>query len=294
MFDGVYTALITPFTPDGAIDEAALRRIVNHQIEAGITGLVPMGTTGESPTVTHAENIRVIEIVIEAAAGRVPVIAGTGSNSTSEAIDMTRQARKLGAAASLQVAPYYNKPSQEGFYRHFMAIADEVDLPLIVYNIPGRTGKNIETPTLLRMVDHPNITAVKEASGSLPQMMDVLAAVPDDFDVLSGDDNLAVPLTLLGGHGVISVASNVIPGRMVELIRAARANDVVRARAEHYALLPLFKSLLMDTNPIPVKYMMHRAGFCSETYRLPMVPLAADDRTRIDAIVAEFELAARG
>jgi 4-hydroxy-tetrahydrodipicolinate synthase len=217
MFQGTYTALITPFRDDGAVDEPALRRLVNAQIEAGIDGIVPMGTTGESPTVTHTENVRVVEIVVDEANGRVPVIAGTGSNSTSEAVDMTTQAKRIGATASLQVAPYYNKPSQEGFYRHFTTIADEVDLPMIVYNIPGRTGKNIETATLKRVATHSNIVAVKEASGSIPQMMEVLEALPEDFDVLSGDDNLAFPLTALGGRGVVSVVSNLIPGRKLSV-----------------------------------------------------------------------------
>lgn len=288
MFKGVYTAMITPFTEDGSVDEAALRRIVNAQIDAGVAGLVPVGTTGESPTVTHAENVRIVGIVIDEARGRVPVIAGTGSNSTAEAIDMTGQAKELGAAASLQVAPYYNKPSQEGFYQHFTTIADQVDLPIVVYNIPGRTGKNIETETLRRMAEHPNIVAVKEASGSIPQMMDVLATLPDSFDVLSGDDNLAFSLTALGGRGVISVASNLIPARVVKMIDQCMRGELEHARKEHFDLLPLFKALFIDTNPIPIKYMMHRAGFCTEQYRLPMVPLSAKDRAAVDVILKRY------
>lgn len=288
MFQGVYTALITPFQSSGEIDEDALRRIVNAQIEAGVSGLVPVGTTGESPTVSHAENIRVIEIVVDAARGRVPVIAGTGSNSTSEAIDMTRQAREIGADASLQVAPYYNKPSQEGLYRHFTTIADAVDLPMMVYNIPGRTGRNIETGTLRRMAEHPNIVAVKEASGSIPQMMDVLASLPERFAVLSGDDNLAFPLAALGGRGVVSVASNLVPGRMVQLIEQVLAGELAHARALHFELLPLFRAVFIDTNPIPIKYMMARAGFCEEVYRLPIVPLSADHKAEVDAIISRL------
>jgi len=291
MFQGTYTALITPFRTDGAVDEAALRRLVNAQIEAGIDGIVPMGTTGESPTVTHKENVRVVEIVVDEAKGRVPVIAGTGSNSTAEAIDMTAQAKEIGASASLQVAPYYNKPSQEGFYRHFTTIADTVDLPMIVYNIPGRTGKNIETVTLKRMAVHPNIVAVKEASGSIPQMMEVLEELPEEFDVLSGDDNLAFPLTALGGRGVVSVASNLIPGRMTAMIRKALDGDFVAARKEHFALLPLFRAIFLDTNPIPIKYMMHRAGYCEESYRLPMVSLSDEHKKRVDALMKEYGLA---
>lgn len=288
MFEGVYTALITPFTADGAVDEPALRRIVNQQIDGGISGLVPVGTTGESPTVSHDENIEIVRIVIEEARGRVPVIAGTGSNNTFEAIDMTRRAKNLGADASLQVAPYYNKPSQEGFYRHFTTIGDEVDLPMVVYNIPGRTGKNIETETLLRMTSHRNIVAVKEASGSIPQMMDVVAGVPEDFSVLSGDDNLALALTLLGGRGVVSVASNLVPGDISRMIRLALDGDVAAARAEHYRLLPLFKAVFLDTNPIPIKYMMHRAGFCENSYRLPLVSLSKENESRIDTLLKQY------
>jgi 4-hydroxy-tetrahydrodipicolinate synthase len=288
MFQGVYTALITPFGQDGSVDETALRRIVNAQIEAGIAGLVPMGTTGESPTVTHEENLRVIEVVLDEAAGRVPIIAGTGSNSTEEAIGMTRRAKELGASASLQVSPYYNKPSQEGLFRHFTTIADAVDLPMVVYNIPGRTGTNIETETLVRMSAHPNVVAVKEASGSVKQMMEVLAAVPESFDVLSGDDNLAFPLTMLGGRGVISVVSNLIPGRMVELITRALHGEVSAARKIHFELLPLFRAAFVDTNPIPIKYMMHRAGLCEERYRLPMVPLSDSHRQEVDRIIARL------
>ncbi|POR05177.1 4-hydroxy-tetrahydrodipicolinate synthase [Alkalispirochaeta sphaeroplastigenens] len=288
MFKGVYTALITPFTTDGAIDEPALRRIVNAQIDAGVAGLVPVGTTGESPTVTHQENIRVISIVIDEARGRVPVIAGTGSNSTAEAIDMTREAKKIGATATLQVAPYYNKPSQEGFYRHFTTIADTVDLPIMVYNIPGRTGKNIETDTLVRMAAHPNIVALKEASGSISQMMDVIARLPEDFSVLSGDDNLAFVLTSLGGQGVVSVASNLIPSRMVKLVDQTLQGEWAHARDDHYRLLPFFRALFLDTNPVPIKYMMHRAGFCENSYRLPMVPLSEENQRAIDALLTRY------
>lgn len=288
MFQGVYTALITPFRRDGSIDEAAFRRIVQSQIDAGISGLVPMGTTGESPTVTHDENIEAIRIVVEEAAGRVPVIAGTGSNSTSEAIDMSRRAKELGADATLQVTPYYNKPTQEGLYRHFTAIADGVDLPLMVYNIPGRTGRNIETPTLKRMAEHKNIVAVKEASGSIPQMMDVLEALPSDFAVLSGDDNLTFPLLSLGGRGVVSVASNLVPGRIVEMVKTALDGDLARARKLHFELLPLFRAVFLETNPGPIKYMMHRAGYCEEQYRLPIVGMAEENKAKADALLAKY------
>lgn len=288
MFTGVYTAMITPFQEDGSIDETALRGLVNTQIDAGIAGLVPVGTTGESPTVTHEENLQVVKIVIEEARGRVPVIAGTGSNSTAEAIEMTRQAKALGATASLQVAPYYNKPTQEGLYQHYMAIADAVDLPMVVYNIAGRTGVNIETPTLKRLAEHPLVVAVKEASGNVPQMMDVIASMPEGFDVLSGDDNLAFTLTALGGNGLISVASNLIPQRMVALVDAVLQGDLARGREEHYALLPLFRSLFLETNPIPIKHMMYRAGMCQLAYRLPMTPMSDEHQGQIDHLLKSY------
>ena len=272
MFSGVLTALVTPFGADGSVDREALDRLVDFQIDHGVDGLVPMGTTGESPTVSHEENMDVVERVIRKADGRIPVIAGTGSNSTSEAIRMTKIARSQGAAASLQVAPYYNKPTQEGLYRHFTSIADAVDLPMVVYNIQGRTGVNIQTPTLMRLSAHPNITAVKEASGNLGQMMDVLKDKSKDFTVLSGDDNMAVPLTLMGGAGVISVASNIIPRYMSEMVAAARGGDVEQARTMHFELLPLFKAMFLETNPIPVKFCLARMGLIEARWRLPLCP----------------------
>ncbi|HUX13549.1 MAG TPA: 4-hydroxy-tetrahydrodipicolinate synthase [Spirochaetia bacterium] len=271
--EGAYTALVTPFNEDGSIDEKGIRDFVEFQIGEGITGLVPMGTTGESPTVTHEENIEVIRIVVEQTKGRVPVIAGTGSNSTTEAISMTRRAKAVGANATLQVAPYYNKPNQEGLYRHFAAIAEAADLPIIVYNIPGRTGKNIENDTMLRLAKHPKIVGVKEASGDLNQVMDLIARKPADFTVLSGDDNLALPIVMLGGKGVISVASNMIPREIVAFMKAAVASDLKNAREKHYRLLPLFRALFTDTNPIPVKYGLSLMGKVREVYRLPMCPM---------------------
>ncbi len=285
MFQGAFTALVTPFGKDGSVDEDSLRRLVDFQIDEGISGIVPMGTTGESPTVSHDENIEVIRIVVEEARGRVPVVAGTGSNSTSEAVDMTRRAKEIGADATLQVTPYYNKPNQEGLYRHFTTVADQGGLPVIVYNIPGRTGKNIETPTMIRLANHPGIVAVKEAGGSLPQFMDTIAGAPDDFDVLSGDDNFALPVTLLGARGVISVASNLLPGRMQRLIEAGLEGRTEDAVAEHYRLLPFFKSLFIDTNPIPIKYAMAKAGHLTDSYRLPLTPLSPEHRSQMDAIL---------
>lgn len=272
-YQGVYTALVTPFNEKGTVDEAALKRLVEDQIAAGVQGLVPMGTTGESPTLSHDEHIDVVARVVEWTAGRVPVIAGTGSNSTDEALHLTQRAKAVGADASLQVVPYYNKPNQEGMYRHFLAIADAVDLPMIVYNIAGRTGKNMETDTLMRLAAHKNIVGVKEASGDLGQMMDVLARRPKGFAVLSGDDNLALPLVALGGDGVISVASHLVPAELAELVREARTGNLVRAREIHYRLMPLFKNLFIDTNPIPVKTALAFQGRMLETFRLPMCPM---------------------
>lgn len=272
MFRGVFTALATPFTARGDVDEKALHDLIESQIQAGVSGLVPMGTTGESPTLSHEEHARIIEKVIKQAAGRVPIIAGTGSNSTDEAIDLTRKAKAMGATATLQVVPYYNKPNMEGMYRHFMAIADKVDLPMIIYNIAGRTGKNMDTDTLMRCAQNPLVVGVKEASGDLGQMMDVLARRPQNFCVLSGDDNLTLPLITMGGDGVISVVSHLIPEDMMEICNAAFRGDLAKAREIHYRRLPLFKAMFSDTNPIPVKTAMAMQGRMEENFRLPMCP----------------------
>lgn len=291
MLRGVFTAMITPFNKDESIDFGTLRELVDYQIEEGIHGLVPMGTTGESPTVTHEENIEVIRIVIEQAGARVPVVAGTGSNSTAEAVHMTKRAKELGAAASLQVAPYYNKPNQEGLYQHFTRIAEETELPMVVYNIPGRTGQNIETETMIRLAENQYIIGVKEASGNVPQMMEVISRKPSNFQVVSGDDNLALALTLLGGDGVISVASNLAPARIVRMIDAALNGDLETARREHYELLPFFHSLLkLDTNPIPIKHAMAEADRCREVYRLPLSPLSRDAKKKMDGILKKAKL----
>jgi len=289
MLAGVYTAMVTPFQSDGSIDEGALRALVDAQIDGGVQGLVPMGTTGESPTVTHEENIRVIEVVADQAAGRTSIIAGTGSNSTAEAVRMTRLAKDVGATGTLQVTPYYNKPTQEGLYRHFMTVAEATDLPMVVYNIPGRTARNVENETMLRLATHPNIVAVKEASGSMAQVMDIVSARPEGFSVLSGDDNLTLPLMSLGGEGVVSVASNIAPRLMVELVKAARADDFVAARAMHYRLLPLFKAVFLQTNPIPIKYALAAKGIVTEAYRLPLVPLDETDKRTVDAILDQVK-----
>jgi 4-hydroxy-tetrahydrodipicolinate synthase len=290
MFKGVFTALVTPFAKEEKIDEKALRRLIHRQIEAGVQGLVPVGTTGESPTLTFDEHCRVIRIVVDETRGRVPVIAGAGSNSTAEALELTAFAKSAGAAASLQVAPYYNKPTEDGFFRHFTAIADKVDLPLIVYNIPGRTGKNIENSVLLELAKHRNIVGVKEASGNIAQVMDIIQAKPKDFAVLSGDDNLTLPIMALGGDGVVSVASNLIPKSMAELTGQALAGKWDEARALHYSLLPLFKAIFIETNPIPIKAALAMKGLIEETYRLPMCPLKPANREKLKKTLEELKL----
>ncbi len=288
--EGVYTALVTPMAADGALDEKALRRLVDMQVEAGVAGLVPVGTTGESPTLDGDECKQVIRIVVEQARGRVPVIAGAGSNSTAEAIHYARDAKEAGAAATLQVAPYYNKPTNQGFLGHFRAIADAVDLPIVVYNIAGRTGKNIDNATMLELAGHRNITAVKEASGDIGQVMDLIAKKPAGFTVLSGDDNLVFPIMALGGTGVISVASNLVPGQMVRFVAAALKGDWNAARKMHYELLPLFKAIFIETNPIPIKAAMAMKGLMTESYRLPMCPMAPKNRDQLQAALKELKI----
>ncbi len=290
MFKGIYTAMITPFNEDLSIDEDALRKLVDEQIRAGVDGLVPMGTTGESPTVTHEENIEVIKIVVQEAGGRVPVIAGTGSNSTAEAVDMTIKAKELGADASLQVAPYYNKPSQEGFYRHFSEVALKGGLPVLVYNIPGRTGKNISAETILRLAEHPGIVGVKEASGDLAQLMEIVSAAGEDFSILSGDDNITLPVMALGGHGVVSVASNLIPDQMLRLTRLCAEGRIAEARKLHYRLAPLFKALFLDTNPIPVKYAYGMLHGHIARYRLPLCEPEAETGRAIGEVLKDLKL----
>ena len=290
MFKGVYTAIVTPFNDDNKIDEQALRKLVDFQIAKGVQGIVPVGTTGESPTLDHEEHHRVIEIVIDQVKGRVPVIAGTGSNCTDEAIRLTEKAKKAGATASLQVAPYYNKPTQEGFYRHFTAVADSVDLPIIVYNIPGRSGKNIENSTMLELTKHKNIVAVKEASGNITQIMDLISKKPDDFTVLSGDDNLVFPILALGGMGVISVASNLVPDRMAEFVGSALEGNWTKARKMHYELLPLFRAIFIETNPIPIKAALAIKGMIRENYRLPMCRMSDEHRKALKAVLGDLKI----
>jgi 4-hydroxy-tetrahydrodipicolinate synthase len=290
MFQGVFTALVTPFNDDKSINEEDLKKLVDFNIEKGVAGIVPMGTTGESPTLNHEEHVHVIEIVCKHVNKRVPVIAGTGSNSTREALFMTSRAKDLNADASLQVAPYYNKPTQEGFYLHFKTIADEVDLPMIIYNIPGRTGKNIETDTIVRLAEHPNIIGVKEASGSLPQMMDVIARTPDDFVVLSGDDNLTLSLMAAGGKGVISVASNIVPDRMSAMVKAGLNGNFEEMRKLHYELLPFFKVEFIETNPIPIKTALAMKGMVREVFRLPMCEMSGENKKKLKTVLKELRI----
>jgi len=291
MFKGAITAIATPFTEKGDLDEQSLRNIVEFQIKNKIDGIVPCGTTGESPTLDHEEHEKVIEIVIDAAKGKVPIIAGTGSNSTKEAIQMTKSAADAGANASLQVCPYYNKPTQEGLYRHFSAVAKSVGIPLIIYNIQGRTGINLETSTLARLAkEHSNIVAVKEASGSVSQMMEVINTLPKTFDVLSGDDNLALPLMALGGKGVISVASNIIPREMHDLAEFALKGNFEEARNIHYKLLPLFKGIFIETNPIPIKSALAMKGMIKEAYRLPLCEMKPENKEKLRQVLKDLKI----
>jgi 4-hydroxy-tetrahydrodipicolinate synthase len=285
-FTGAGTALITPFTTDGALDEGALRRLVKRQIDEGIDFLVPCGTTGESATMTGSEQRRVIEITVEVAAGKVPVLAGAGSNSTAVAVEHARGAAAAGADGVLVVGPYYNKPTAEGYYRHFAAVAEAVTIPVVFYNVPGRTASNIDAKTQLRVAAHPNVVAVKEASGNLGQIMEVIRDAPEGFDVLSGDDALALAIVLLGGRGLISVASNQIPRGMHELIAAGLAGNVAEARRLQYRYLRLMTLNFLESSPIPVKAALALMGLCEESYRLPLCPPA--DKTR-DALRAELK-----
>ncbi len=289
VFQGVFTALITPFR-DGAVDERALQELVELQISAGIDGLVPCGSTGEAATLSHAEHRRVVEVVVAAARGRVPVLAGTGSNSTTEAIALTRHAKEAGADGALLISPYYNKPTQEGIVAHYAAVARETAFPLVVYNIPGRTSSNLLPATIGRLAEIEQIVGVKESCGNVDQIAHVIACVPDGFTVLSGDDALTLPLLAMGGHGVISTTSNVAPSEMASLVRAFRAGDVQRARDVHYRLLPLFDALFVETNPIPVKAAVALRGLVRDEIRLPLTKLTAPSRERLQFVMKELGL----
>lgn len=288
---GCGTAIVTPFRNDGLIDEPALRALVRWQIESGIHFLVPCGTTGETPTLTRDEWLRVIEITIEENKGRVPIVAGATSNATHEAVDRARTVAAIkGVDAILTASPYYNKPTQEGQYQHFKAIAEAVDKPLVLYNVPGRTGANIEPSTLARLAQIENIVAVKEASGNMSQIADVFNAVPDDFLVFSGDDAVTLPVISLGGVGIISVVSNELPHEMSEMTQAALDNDWDRARRIHRKFLPLMQANFIESNPLPVKAVLAMMGKIEENYRLPLVPMKKDTRAKLEKVAAEAGL----
>jgi 4-hydroxy-tetrahydrodipicolinate synthase len=283
MFTGCGTALVTPFRRDLSLDEEALRRLVRRQVEAGINFLVPCGTTGESPTLSSAEHKRVVEITLEEARGHVPVVAGAGGNNTAHVIEMAREFESIGAKGILSVSPYYNKPTQEGLYQHFRAIAAAVRVPVILYNIPGRTGVNIEPATIKRLAEIDNIVAVKEASGNLGQMAVILDMVPDNFSVLSGDDGITLPLLAIGGRGLISVSSNEIPAEMTRLVQLALANDFAAAREIHRRYFRLMEANFVETNPGPVKAAMGLMGLLEPVFRLPLVAPKPENLAKIRA-----------
>ena len=288
LWTGCGTALVTPFSRDGgSVDEAGVRRLARRQIAAGMHFLVPCGTTGESPTLSETERLRVVELVVEEAAGRVPVLAGAGGYDTREVIHTAQQMKRLGAAGILSVTPYYNKPTPEGLFQHYSAIAGEVGLPIIVYNVPGRTGCNVDVATLVRLASVPGIAGVKEASGNISQICEICRAVPEDFIVLSGDDALTLPLMAVGGHGLISVIGNEAPAEMARMVELAETNDFKAAREIHRQLMPLMSANFVESNPIPVKAAMAAMGLLEEVYRLPMVPPTDASRRRIlDALAA--------
>ena len=289
MFKGAIVAIVTPFKK-GKVDEAALRKLIEFQIKNGTDGIVPCGTTGESSTLSHEEHDRVIEIAIDAVNKRVPVIAGTGSNSTAEAIRLTRHACKAGADGALMVAPYYNRPTQEGLYHHYKAVAEAVPIPIIVYNIPGRTGVNINPDTLARLSRIKNIVGVKEASGSIKQMSDVISLCGPNFDVLSGDDLFTLPLMAMGGHGVISVISNVVPADMAGLVDAFAAGDLKKAQALHFRMSGLIDALFIETNPAPVKAALSLMKKISYEVRLPLYKLSDANYEKLKKVMIGYGL----
>jgi 4-hydroxy-tetrahydrodipicolinate synthase len=285
-FSGCGTALITPFSSDLSVDETAFRRLVQRQVDAGIDFLVPCGTTGESPTLSFPEKEKVISIAVEVANGKVPVMAGAGGYDTAEVIHAAKRWVQLGVDAILSVSPYYNKPTQEGIFQHYRAIAESVAAPILIYNVPGRTGSNIEPATLLRLAEVDSILGVKEASGNVAQMASILARVPKKFLVLSGDDSLTIPLISLGGHGIISVAANQIPGQMTKLTQAALQGDFAAARALQQRFQLLMETNFVESNPIPVKEAMAQMGLCQPIWRLPMCPPSADTQEKIRTVLS--------
>ena len=290
MFTGCGTALVTPFRSDLSLDEAALRRLVRRQVEAGISFLVPCGTTGENPTLTREEHLRVVEITLEEAKGKAPVLAGAGGYNTAEVVELAREVEKLGADGILSVTPYYNRPTQEGLYQHFKAIAAAVPLPIVVYSVQGRTGVNVEPATLKRLAGIDNIVGVKEASGNIAQVASIVHQVPERFAVLSGDDVVTLPLVALGGRGLISVASNEIPAEMTALVRLCLAGDFAAARQLQRRYLPLMEVNFVETNPIPVKAALALMGLLEPVWRLPLVPPRPENLARIEKVLEEVGL----
>jgi 4-hydroxy-tetrahydrodipicolinate synthase len=293
IFTGCGTAIVTPFRHDLSLDESALRKLIRRQIDAGIDYLVPCGTTGESPTLSREEHVRVVAITVEEARGQLPVLAGAGGYNTADVIELGNELEKLGVDGLLSVNPYYNRPTQEGLYQHFKAIAEGVALPIVLYNIPGRTSVNIETPTLRRLADIDNIVAVKEASGNISQMAAVCHAMPDDFDVLCGDDAITIALIALGGRGIISVTSNEIPAEMTQIAHLAMDGDFAGARAMQRAWMPLMEVNFIESNPIPLKTAMAMMGLLEPVWRLPMTPPSAETRARVEAVLRSTGLLER-
>lgn len=291
MFKGAMTAIVTPFDEKGELDLKAFKNLIQFQLDKGIDGIIPCGTTGESPTLEKEEQLEIIKTAIEICSGKAKVIAGAGSNSTKHAVEMTKEVADLGADATLQVNPYYNKPTQEGLYRHFSAIAKAADIPVVVYNIKGRTGVNVETATLARLAkEHSNIVAVKEASGDIHQMQEVINTLPKEFDVLSGDDNLTFPLMKMGGKGVVSVVSNIVPGEIHQMVQYSLEDDFSKAEEINNQLTPLFKACFLETNPIPIKAALAMKGMIKETYRLPMCEMGAENREKLKKVLQELEI----
>ena len=288
-FEGSIVAMVTPFR-DGKVDEVKIRELVQFHVKNGTDAIVPCGTTGESPTLSHAEHKRVVEVTIEAAAGRIPVVAGTGSNSTAEAIELTQHAKKAGADGVLMVCPYYNKPTQAGLVAHYKAVAAAVDIPIIMYNIPGRTGVNMLTETVAALAGLPNIVGMKEASGSLEQMTEVISLCGDRLTVVSGDDTLTLPLMAVGGKGVISVVANIVPKETAEMTRAALNGDWKRAKELHLRLFPLCKAMFYETNPIPVKTAMQLLGRLNGELRLPLCPMSQANRDKLQKALRAYGL----
>jgi 4-hydroxy-tetrahydrodipicolinate synthase len=289
-FTGVGTALVTPFTKDGSLDEVAVRRLARRQIDAGIHFLSPCGTTGEAPTLTHREKLRVVEIVVEEAAGRVPVLAGAGGYDTREVVELARDLERVGVNGILSVTPYYNKPSQEGLYQHFRAIADATPLPIVLYNVPGRTAVNLDVATVVRLSAVPNIIGVKEASANMVQMCDIVASTPEEFLLLSGDDPLIVAVMGIGGRGIICVTSNQVPAECVQIVELCERGEMAAARKLYNWLLPLVHVNFVEANPIPCKAVMAAMGLLEESYRLPLVPPGAATRERIGRVLQQLKL----